>query len=743
MPLERDKGWDWPVRSAFVLAAMLVATPAAAAEHLVRDQAEYLKAKEKLQPGDTIVLANGTWRDFRILLEGTGTADRPIRLTAQTKGQVIISGASDLRLSGSHLVVSGLVFRDGHAPGKELISFRRDSKSYARNSRLTEVVIDGFNKPGRRDEDIWIAIYGSGNRVDRSYFANKGNAGVTLAVIRPKGEPEVNRHRIDANHFGPRPPLGANGGETIRVGTSEESLSDSRTVIEDNLFEHCDGEVEIISIKSGGNIVRGNTILASQGSIVLRHGNGNLVERNVILGKGKPNTGGIRVINRDQIVRDNYIEGVRGTGFISALAVMNGVPNSVINRYHQVANARIERNSFIDVARLTFGAGADAERTAPPVASRFADNLISGEGEVIRIDGDIGGIAMSGNVASGLVPRGLAGITQAKISLARGANGLLYPQMTGKGAPRDLKVLGPAEVGPAWYSRKRTEIDLGTGRTTSVEAAPGGLEQAVVASVPGETLRLAAGNYRVSAPLVVRHPLTIAGHKDATIHVATPTLFQLEEGGSLRLQQLTISGVDAPRSPGNAIIRTAPRSTIATPRIELVDVTVVGLGKSPGFDVVATTAGTKAEHILISGSSFSGISGSVVAAAAETENKGTYGAERIGITKSNFRNVARIADVLRGGTDESTFGPAFSLVQSEVVDSGSPLLTLSGVQDIRIENNRFVRSGEIRISHSVGTPLVRVIDNRFAATPEPKLAKLYPQGTPHVVMERNVFEAAR
>jgi len=731
------------VRSVFVLAALLIATPAAAADHFVRDQSEYLRAASKLQPGDTITLANGTWRDFRILLEGTGTAERPIRLVAQTKGRVIISGASDLRLAGAHLVVSGLVFRDGHAPGKEVISFRRDSKSYARNSRLTEVVIDGFNKSDRRDEDIWVALYGSDNRIDHSYFANKGNAGVTLAVIRPKGEPEFNRHRIDANHFGPRPPLGANGGETIRVGTSEESLSDSQTLIENNLFEECDGEVEIVSVKSGGNIVRGNTILASQGSIVLRHGNGNLVERNVILGKGKDNTGGIRVINRDQTVRDNYIEGVRGTGFTSALAVMNGVHNSVINRYHQVANARIERNSFIDVARLTFGAGADAERTAPPVRSRFADNVISGEGEVIRIDVDINGIAMSGNVTTGLLPRGLAGITQAEVNLARGANGLLYPQTTGKGAPRDLKVLGPADVGPAWYSRKRIEAGFGTGRTTSVDAASDGLKKAVETSTPGDTLQLAGGSYRVSAPLVIRHPLTIAGNEDATIHVSTPTLFQLEEGGSLRLQHVTVSGSEAPRSSGNAIVRTAPRSTIANPRIELVDLTVGGLDKSPRFDVIATTAGTKTEHILISGSSFSGVSGSVVAAAAETDNKGTYGAERIGITKSMFRNVARIADVLRGGTDESTFGPSFSFVQSDVVDSGSPLLTLSGVQDIRIDNNRFVRSGEIRISHSVGTPLVRIVSNRFVATPEPNLAKPYPQGTPQVVMRGNVTETAQ
>ena len=57
--------------------------------------------------------------------------------------------------------------------------------------------------------------------------------------------------------------------------------------------------------------------------------------------------------------------------------------------------------------------------------------------------------------------------------------------------------------------------------------------------------------------------------------------------------------------------------------------------------------------------------------------------------------------------------------------------------------NRVARSAELRISHSVGTPLVRIVDNRFTATPEPRLTKLYPQGTPQVVMQGNVTETAQ
>ena len=42
------------------------------------------------------------------------------------------------------------------------------------------------------------------------------------------------------------------------------------------------------------------------------------------------------------------MEGLKGYRFGGALVVMNGVPNSKINRYHQVENAVISNNSIIN-----------------------------------------------------------------------------------------------------------------------------------------------------------------------------------------------------------------------------------------------------------------------------------------------------------------------------------------------------------------------------------------------------------
>lgn len=724
-------------------AALLVSAthPALARDLLVTDQAQYKAAVKKAQPGDNIILADGEWRDFQIVFTGTGTAQKPIALTAQTKGKVMLTGQSNLRIGGKHLLVSGLVFKNGASPTDQVISFRRDSKTLATDSRVTETVIDGYSKADRRAEDIWVALYGTGNRVDHSHFEGKTNAGVTLAAIRRAGDPLDNRHRIDHNYFGPRPPLGSNGGETIRIGTSEESLSASNTIIERNIFDRTSGEVEIVSVKSGGNILRENLVLEAQGAFVLRHGNGNIVERNIFLGKGVPDTGGVRVINRDQLVRGNYFEGLAGSSFKSAISLMNGVPNSVINRYHQVANARIENNSIIDSARITLAAGADAERSAAPIDSKFERNLIVGtKGEdPFRAEGEIGGIALAGNVEAKVTKPLLgAGVEQRDVTLERAANGLLYPTdpaLAAVGAPRDLKPVTREEVGASWYRGEGPEAAFGTGTTHPL--APGAsLAEAVADSRAGDTLSLAAGTYEVAEPLALQHRLTIAGAKDAkpVLRVASG-LARIEGGGGLRLENLDI---DARAAAGEGALIAVGPGVAPNYSLTLARLSVAGPGKGR-LDGVAIAPGTFADDVTITNSAFAEM-GVVIAATGEQEPKGWYPMERLTIAGSNFARVAMVADLLRKGTDESTFGPWFAMTGSNVADSGhdGASLRISGAQHAEIAQNNFAKSEGIVVIHSVGAPETRIASNAFAATPAPRIEELAWKGPPRGLIENNV-----
>ena len=168
-------------------------------ETLVSTQDEYKDAAASLSPGDTIVLANGRWENFEILFSGLGTEDNPISLRAETPGEVVLTGQSNLRLSGEFLDVSGLVFTDGYTPTREVISFRRSKTDLANNSRVHNVVIDDFNPPERTAVDFWVMMYGKNNRFDHNSLINKRNKGVTMAVRLDSEASQKNKHRIDHN----------------------------------------------------------------------------------------------------------------------------------------------------------------------------------------------------------------------------------------------------------------------------------------------------------------------------------------------------------------------------------------------------------------------------------------------------------------------------------------------------------------------------------------------------------------
>lgn len=708
---------------------------AQARDWVVRSQAEYGVASAQVSPGDRILLADGEWKDFQIRLTGQGRSDAPIRLTAQTPGRVVLTGTSNLKLSGRHLEVSGLVFRNGQSPDGEVVSFRTSSKAWADDSRVTGIVIDRFNQPDRRKQDTWVAIYGRGNRVDHSHFEGKANAGAMMIVVRQKGMPLDNRARIDHNYFGPRPPLGSNGGETIRIGTSTESGSDSFTLVEDNLFERCDGEVEIVSVKSGGNVIRRNLFLESQGSVVLRHGSGNRVEDNVFLGRGAPHTGGIRVINERQVIRNNYLEGLTGTNFTSAIAVMNGVPNSPANRYMPVHDAVIERNTIIDVARITIGAGADAERSQAPREVRIAGNMISvSRGtDPVRIEADASGVQFEGNMLAGKAS-GVAGIAARDVALERAANGLLYPKdrSLAVGASRDLQPIAREAVGVAWYAKPAGQAMRFDGGRTRVARPGASLGDSVARAAAGDTVRL-AGRYTVAQPIIVDRPITLSARPgSATIRMTGKTLFQLEDGGALRLEGVAVDGSSAPE--GSAVIRASARPMLSNYRVRIAQ----GRISNVAGDVIAATPATLAAAIEIEDSDFDRIAGAVVAAHAETGSDGLYSAEQVTIAGSRFSRVGMVADLHRGGTDESTFGPRFSMAGSTVADGG--VVLLSGVQQTDIRGNRFVRSKGVQVVHSVGDPDTRIQGNRFAGTPLPTVRELHYRGPARALLADNLEE---
>jgi poly(beta-D-mannuronate) lyase len=710
-----------------LLLTMVYASSAWAAEYRVESQEEYRSVLPKLAPGDSIILKDGVWRDFEIIFEGNGKPGNPLTLRAETPGAVFLTGQSNLALAGEHLLVSGLIFRDGYTPSQSVISFRKDKTALANNSRVTQTVIHNFTNPERFEADYWVAIYGKNNRFDHNHLEGKRNRGVTLAVRLDSEASRENYHRIDHNYFGPRPTLGSNGGETLRIGTSHFSRSNSFTTVENNYFDRCDGEVEIISSKSGSNVLKGNVFFESKGTLTLRHGHDNLVEENVFLGNGVAHTGGIRVINRRQTIKNNYIEGVKGYRFGGALVVMNGVPNSPINRYDGVEDSVIESNSLINSDHIQLAAGSDAERSAVPVRTTFDKNLIVQEDratDVFTIYDDISGISFKENVISGSrapVPDGFESKT---VPLIRAKNGLEYPEnedLQGTGVSPKITVVSKSATGVDWYRKPGKSQTFDTGKV--VEIAPGKdtLIDGIQKAGKGGIVKLAPGDYEVGKVITLDHAVTVRAKGDAKITFERSSLFEIRDGGAIKLSGLEISGESAPDYAGNSVIRTSRYSMLDNYEVVIENSLIYDLDVNRFFDVLAGFKGTMADRITITDSTFSEISGAVLKLDAETDDLGIYNADYVTIRGSSFSNIqGPLVALYRGGTDESTFGPHFTMTESHVTNVGNGTknksgasIFLHGVQVTEIAENTVIQSAPLVINHTVGEPRTRVLMNRF------------------------------
>lgn len=710
-----------------------------AAQHLVADREEYRSALERVAPGDTIILADGEWRDFEIVFAANGLPGKPVTLAAQTPGGVVITGQSNLRLAGEHLIVRGLTFRNGHTPTNEVIAFRTTKQHLANHSRVTEIVIDRFNNPERHETDFWVVMYGRNNRFDHSFLAGKRNAGVTMAVRLDSEASQENGHRIDHNYFGPRPILGSNGGETLRIGTSKHSLTHSRTLVERNWFERCNGEVEIVSNKSGGNRFRGNVFVESRGTLTLRHGNGNLVEGNVFFGNRADHTGGIRIINKRQTIRNNYLSGLTGHRFAGALVVMNGVPNSPINRYHQVEDVLIENNTIIDSDHIELAAGSDSERSAVPINTRFRNNLIVNptSRNSVKIHDDIGGMEFENNLYDGVANvSDLEGFDERRLPLQRGANGLDYPAGDAyphHGVPRGSNVLQRDEAGPAWYPKPSRDGGFGGGRIIATEPGQDTLSASVAASEAGDVIELVAGDYVVTRILTLSHPLTVRARPGSSspphIRFERSTLIELADGGSVELIGLAIDGSLAPDAYGNSVVRTSRHSMLTNYSVRVVDSEVANLNTNHSFNFLRVARHTFAHNIEVLRSAFLGVTGDIIALDREIDDLGIYNAETVIIQDSRFSSIGgAVLSVYRGGTDESTFGPTISMRGNVLDDVGqsrrnrtSASVALHGAQTVTITDNDLNRSRPMRVIKTVGEPRVMIVRNRHTNTPPPMM----------------------
>ncbi|MEL7312182.1 MAG: polysaccharide lyase 6 family protein [Pseudomonadota bacterium] len=696
-------------------------------EKFVRNLEEFNAATASLSPGDKVVMADGVWRDVELILRAEGTADAPVHLTAQTPGGVVISGESNLSISGEHIVVSDLVFRDGFTPTSEVISFRTSKFELANHSRVTNTVIDSFSNPERHSSDTWVAIYGKRNRFDHNTLLNKGNRGVTLAVKMNTEASRENGHIIERNYFGPRQTLGSNGGETLRIGTSHYSREFSNTIVRENFFDRTSGELEIISSKSCGNEIRSNVFFESQGTLTMRHGHYTLVENNFFLGNRKPNTGGIRIINENQTVKNNYLYGLTGHRFRGALVIMNGVPNGPINRYDPVIDSVLDNNVVIDSDHIQLCAGSDEERSAPPTSTTMHGNLILSRTNLnpFTIYDDVSGISFQDNKINEEAEVPLSsGFDRVPYAIQTNASGLRVPDQTLLDAIGFGEVRLPvtkSETGASFYPKRELSAAFRSGREIMVVPGTNTLLDAMQASAPGDVLVLEnGGEYLLTKYAPTSHTLSIVAPEGVkpVIRSEKSSFFIIRNGGSLELDGLHIDGAESPDLAGNNVVSTDRYSMNQNYSFIVRNVQVTDLDVNHSFDFLKVFRSTFADRVEILNTEMTNVTGSILALDKETDDLGIYNAENVRIENSTFIDVqGAIANLYRGGTDESTFGPIVNITGNTFQNvglgrrnkSGASLL-FHGVQNLNIADSTWTSSAPLTLFLTNGEPITRIKD---------------------------------
>ncbi|WP_166422297.1 polysaccharide lyase 6 family protein [Paraglaciecola sp. 20A4] len=711
----------------FVLLLTLASFSQVSNAVLVENIKQFNEAVAAVKPGDEVVLANGTWKDVELVFKAKGLPKKHIELKAQTPGKVIITGKSNLAFSGEYLVISGLVFKDGYTPTGEVISFRTSDEDLANHSRVTNTVIDNFSTTDRQMSDLWVAMYGKNNHFDHNSLVNKRNRGVTLAVRMNSEGSRKNKHLIEYNYFGPRQVLGANGGETLRIGTSHFSREYSNTTAQYNYFDRTNGEHEIISNKSSGNSLINNVFFETQGTLTMRHGHFTTVEGNYFLGNRKPNTGGIRIINESQSVSNNYMYGLTGQRLRGALVIMNGVPNSTPNRYDPVIDSAMNNNIVIDSDHIELGAGADEERSAPPTTSEFTGNIILGKTNLtpFTLYDDMSGIKFAGNYLNEEASTPIkSGFTSTPYSVTTNKYGLKAPDdaLLEKIGFGEVKLpVTKAEVGASFYPKNETDVVFKSGEKIVVKPGTNTLLTALEASKSGDILLLEnGGDYLLTKFAEVHHPITIMAKKGKkpVIRSQKPNFINIENGGALEVENLWFDGAQSPDYKGNTIISTSSNSMNINYTLSVRNVKVTDLDVNGYFYFFKANAGTFADSIEIIDSEFSNITGAILQLNREVDDLGVYSVENLVISGNTFTDIKEeVATVYRGGTDESTFGPVVTVTDNTLTNVGKgpthrsgASMYFHGVQKLNISNTTWNKSAPLELYLTNGEPTT-VIEN--------------------------------
>jgi len=311
--------------------------PSFAATHNVDSISELNAAIAIVQPGDVIIMANGSYTTTaEISVNKAGTSTQSITIRAASVGGVTISGSAGFHLKSpaAYVVIQGFKFRHSGTLVMDL------GTHHCRISR-NDFDVGGSN---------YLWVQGLDHEIDFNLFQNKTSSGQMVKVdLSGRGHSGTQRPFFHHNHF-----LNHNGtGEAI-------STWGGFTRMESNLFTECNGDPEVISAKASDGIYINNTFRSCNGGLVLRFANRCTLDGNFMIDCNP----GMRVYGADHKIFNNCIQS-------STTGILVGNGNSD-GTYLQSLRIQMVHNTLVNNGKGVGATGADL----PPKDIVFANNII-------------------------------------------------------------------------------------------------------------------------------------------------------------------------------------------------------------------------------------------------------------------------------------------------------------------------------------------------------------------------------
>jgi len=370
-----------------------VAQPSVGATHRVDNSSDLKKAIASAVDGDVIEVAGPSIR-LKIVDK---KADKSNRITVRS-AKLLGTSVSSVEINNcSGIVLEG--FRFPPSSASTLVKVV--------NSKGITISRNFFDHKDVKKSQSTIVTTQACDEIEIAYntFTNK-NVGNKSSGDKLSGsyiktqwdEPNITKnlhihhnyfqgiaHSVDPNSSSGKP-YGDSDREAIVFGVSDSQDIETNHLVEYNLFEDCDGENEIITMKTSKNVVRYNTFLNCMGSVTIRFGSETSVHGNYFFGTGAsakptdPNyqTGGVRVYGTRHKVYNNYMEGLTGLSYRLPILIDSGDTQDSSNGdgHQRSTEVEVTHNTIVNAAGgIHVGS---SHYKLQPKDNKIANNLVVG-----------------------------------------------------------------------------------------------------------------------------------------------------------------------------------------------------------------------------------------------------------------------------------------------------------------------------------------------------------------------------